>query len=97
MWRVSSPARARPSEFGFDRNDLHSLVIGDPDDLLLTVDRQRGVLFRTEARFQGAVYRIVEMTEVDFDEDLPPETFEIRPLPGNDWEGPPPRRRSSAP
>lgn len=64
---------------------LHGLVIGDPDEILLSVDRERGVILRTEGWFQGSVYRILDMNDVAFDEDFPPETFEIQPLLGLDW------------
>lgn len=65
---------------------LHGLMIGEPDDLILSVDRERGVLLRTVARFKGSAYRIVEMTEVGFDEDFAPSSFEIEPLPGQEWQ-----------
>jgi outer membrane lipoprotein-sorting protein len=67
---------------------MHRLLIGDPDELLLTVDAQRGVLLRTEARLAGTSYRIVEMDEVSFDEEFGPEVFAIHPPEGQDWKGP---------
>jgi len=51
---------------------------------LLTVDAERGVLLRTEARQARLAYRIVEMDEVSFDEDFGPEVFEIHPPEGQD-------------
>ena len=70
------------------RRVMHRLLIGDPDELLLTVDAQRGVLLRTEARLAGTSYRIVEMDEVSFDEEFGPEVFAIHPPEGQDWKGP---------
>jgi hypothetical protein len=82
---LDTRATIRTGEFIRGLDPLHGLVVGDPDDLLLSIDHERGVVLRTEARLQGATYRIVEMTQVAFDKDFPPETFEIRPLPGVDW------------
>lgn len=67
------------------RNDINGLMIGDADDLLVSVDRERGVLLRVISRFNGSAYRIIEMTDVGFDEEFPPSTFEIEPLPGQRW------------
>jgi hypothetical protein len=67
---------------------LHGLLIGDPDEILLTVDAERGVLLRTEARLEGMPYRIVEMEEVFFDEEFGQEVFTIQLPSGQDWMGP---------
>ncbi len=64
---------------------LHGLVIGDVDEIELSVDRERGVILRATSWFGGSPCRIIEMTEVTFDEELPVATFEIAPLPGLDW------------
>jgi hypothetical protein len=56
----------------------HGLPIGDPDDVLLTVDAQRGVRLRTEARIATVAYRVVEMNEVSFDEAFAPGVVEIK-------------------
>jgi hypothetical protein len=63
---------------------LHGLVIGDADPILLDIDRERGVILRAESSYQGSVYLVLETTDVAFDQELPSDTFEIRPLPGND-------------
>lgn len=64
---------------------LHGLVIGDADEIRLSIDRERGVILRTGLVYEGSVYRIVEMTEVGFDEQFPPTTFEIRPVSSDGW------------
>jgi hypothetical protein len=46
------------------------------------VDADRGFLLRSEARLDGQPFRIVEVTELGFDEDLPPDTFKLDPPPG---------------
>jgi outer membrane lipoprotein-sorting protein len=55
---------------------LHELGIG-ADDYLLSVDAERGVVLRSEARFREQPFTVIEMTEVEFDVDLPPETFTV--------------------
>jgi hypothetical protein len=65
---------------------LHGLVIGDPDKVALTVDADRGVILRTEARLGGVPYRTVEMTDVRFDEEFEADAFTINPPSGKDWE-----------
>jgi hypothetical protein len=45
------------------------------DEYMLSVDAEQGVLLRTEAREQP--FKVIEMTEVEFDVDLPPGTFKI--------------------
>jgi hypothetical protein len=68
----------------FERFPLHGLIIGDADEVRLSADEERGVLLRSEALLHGTSYRIVEMTEVNFDEDMPAETFTIEPTTG-EW------------
>ena len=63
----------------------HGLVIGDVDEIELSIDRERGVILRAASWFGGSPCRIMEMTEVAFDEELPVATFEIAPLPGLRW------------
>jgi hypothetical protein len=58
---------------------LHGLTIGDPEILELSVDRERGVVLKASSLFQGAIYRIVEVTEVEFDPHLDIEIFTIEP------------------
>ena len=65
---------------------LHGLVIGDADEILLAIDRERGVILHAASWFRGSVYRVLEMDDVGFDEHLPPKTFEISPLPGLEWQ-----------
>jgi hypothetical protein len=65
---------------------LHGLVIGDADPIVLDVDRERGVIVRAESSYKGSVYLILEMTEVAFDQELPPHTFQIQPLEGGEWQ-----------
>jgi outer membrane lipoprotein-sorting protein len=69
--RPALHVRARPREL---ESRLHSLGFG-ADELELAVDVERGILLRTEARHADAAFRIVEVSEVEFDVELPPETF----------------------
>ena len=55
---------------------LHELGVG-ADDYLFSVDAERGVMLRSEARFRGEPFTAIEMIEVEFDADMPPETFTI--------------------
>ena len=64
---------------------LHGLIIGDPDQIILNVDQERGVILRVDSRIQGTTYRLLEITDVTFDEVLDPRNFEIQPLPGLGW------------
>ena len=64
---------------------LHGLVIGDADEIHMSIDRERGVILFALSWFKGQPYRILEMDKVAFDEQLGPETFEIAPLPGLHW------------
>jgi outer membrane lipoprotein-sorting protein len=74
VFRIRGLPRARTShqlDYG-----LHELGVG-ADDYMLAVDAERGVLLRTEARVREQPFIVIEMTEVEFDVDLPPETFKI--------------------
>jgi outer membrane lipoprotein-sorting protein len=74
VFRVRGITRARlghESDYG-----LHELGVG-ADDYLVSVDAERGVALRSEARFREQPFRVIEMTEVEFDADLPPETFTV--------------------
>jgi hypothetical protein len=64
---------------------LHGLTIGDADVLELSVDRERGVVLSASSQFQGAVYRIVEITEVEFDPNFDVDVFKIKPEFGTEW------------
>jgi hypothetical protein len=75
----------RHDRHGFRGPGVHGLVIGDPDQLQLSVDEERGVILRTQAWIEDRLYRMVEMTEVAFDERLSSDTFAIEPLPGQSW------------
>ena len=55
---------------------LHELGVG-ADDYMLSIDAERGILLRTEARVREEPFTVIEMTEAEFDVDLPPETFKI--------------------
>jgi len=52
------------------------------DDYELVVDDERGVVLRLAARFGGDDFVIVELVDVAFDEEFPPETFAFEPPPG---------------
>ena len=74
VFRVGGVARAR---LGHEPDHgLHELGVG-ADDYLLSVDAERGVVLRSEARLREQPFAVIEMTEVEFDADLPPETFTI--------------------
>jgi hypothetical protein len=62
---------------------MHSLGPG-ADDIELAVDRERGVLLRVEARFEAEPFRVLEVTDVVFDEVLPEDTFVFVPPPGEE-------------
>jgi hypothetical protein len=64
---------------------LHGLTIGDAEVLELSVDRERGVVLSASSKFQGAIYRIVEITEVEFDPNFELDVFKIEPEFGTEW------------
>jgi outer membrane lipoprotein-sorting protein len=64
---------------------LHELGIG-ADDYVLSVDAERGVILRAEARLREQPFIVIEMTEVAFDVDLPEETFTIELPAGQRFE-----------
>ena len=74
VFRIRGLPRARTGHQADD--GLHELGMG-ADDYMLIVDAERGVLLRTEARLREQPFIVIEMTEVEFDVDLPPETFKI--------------------
>ena len=81
--RIRGVPRARTShepDYG-----LFALGVG-ADDYMMSVDAERGVLLRGEARLREQPFIVVEMTEVEFDVDLPPETFTIRLPDGETFE-----------
>jgi outer membrane lipoprotein-sorting protein len=74
VFRIRGVPRARTGHQ--TDGGLHELGVG-ADDYMLSVDAERGMLLRTEARLREQPLIVIEMTEVEFDVDLPPETFKI--------------------
>lgn len=64
---------------------VHGLTIGDADFLELSIDRERGVVLSASSWLRGAIYRIVEMTKVEFDPYFALDTFKIEPAFGTEW------------
>jgi hypothetical protein len=60
-------------------------VIGDAADVLLSIDRERGLILYAGSWFRGSIYRVLEMSDVSFDEELSPDSFETVPIHGLDW------------
>lgn len=83
--RAGVRARAIPRRWDEEQDPtdlfLHQLGIG-ADEWELVVDRERGVLLRSEARLGNASYDISEVIEIAFDEDFPDETFVFEPPAG---------------
>jgi hypothetical protein len=69
----------------------------DADDYLISVDAERGILLRTEARVRGLPFFVMEMVEVAFDVDVPDETFTIHLPEGESFEDVSRRSRPSVP
>jgi hypothetical protein len=69
-------------------SDLHGIGSG-ADEYRLLVDAGCGVVLRSEALLSGAPFQVLEVNEIGFDEDLPPETF-ILDLPQGQVFSPPP-------
>jgi hypothetical protein len=65
---------------------LHGLTIGDADFLELRVDRERGVVLSASSWLEGVVYRILEVTKVEFDPDFAEDAFTIEPEFGTEWK-----------
>lgn len=81
--RAALLVRAVPAPLDGPTPSLAHHVLGTgADEHLLTIDAERGMLLRAEARSAGEPFRVIEMTEVAFDEELPPGTFEIELPPG---------------
>jgi hypothetical protein len=64
---------------------LHGLTIGDPEVLRLSIDRERGVVLKASSRFQGAIYRSVEVTAVEYDPHFDLDVFKIEPEFSTEW------------
>jgi outer membrane lipoprotein-sorting protein len=74
VFRVRGVPRPR---VGDGPNDGHFELGVGADEYLLSVDAERGVVLRSEARFRDQPFMVIEMTEVEFDADLPPETWKV--------------------
>jgi hypothetical protein len=70
---------------------LHGLGAG-ADEYLMAVDAERDVLLRSEARRARLPFRVIETTEVAFDDDLPVEVFVIELPPGEEFDSTQPVR-----
>jgi hypothetical protein len=68
-------ARWREEE---DRPRLIPLPPG-ADEYELVLDAERGLLLRMSARLDGREFRLKEMVEIAFDEELADETFRLKP------------------
>lgn len=78
-----------PSERDLHRlSGLHGIGSG-ADEYRLLVDAERGILLRAQALLGGEAFRLLEMNEVGFDEELPPETFILELPPGQAFSSPP--------
>jgi hypothetical protein len=64
---------------------LHALGVG-ADDYLLSVDAATGVVLSAAARLREQPFIVIEMTEVAFDIDMPPQTFTMELPPGETFE-----------
>lgn len=88
--RSAVAVRATPLHSERDQyfpSGLHG--IGSADEYELLVDAERGVVLRAEARLDGSPFKVVDVTEVAFDEDFPPDTFVLELPPGETFESPP--------
>jgi hypothetical protein len=52
------------------------------DRYALVVDRERGLILRSEALFQGKPFAICEVHDIDFDVSIADDTFTLEPPPG---------------
>ena len=69
--QVRAKPRAQPR---LRRLTLRGLGIG-ADDYVLSVDAERGIVLRSEARLSEQSFKVIEMTAVSFDITLPSEIF----------------------
>lgn len=86
---LSCTPKASEEMASLDRHEsevaLHELGVG-ADEYALHIDRERGIVLRTEARFEERPFRIIEITEVAFDEEFPPDTFVLEPPAGGTFK-----------
>ncbi len=72
---LARPAhRLRARSFTRGDFDLHALGLG-ADEYEFVVDAERGFLLRAEARLEAKPFRVLEMTEVAVDTELPASVF----------------------
>jgi hypothetical protein len=64
---------------------LHGLTIGDPEVLELSVDRERGVVLSASSWFHDSLFRIVEITGVEYDPNFDLDIFTIEPKYSTEW------------
>jgi outer membrane lipoprotein-sorting protein len=74
IFRVRGLPRARSAH---EPNHILYGLGADADDYMISVDAERGVVLRSEARLREEPFAVIEMTEMEFDVDLPPATFVI--------------------
>jgi len=77
-------ARPRAAAEGHEDAALWRFGAMGADELHLDVDAERGMLLRTEARFEGRPFAVSEILEVAFDEQFPGDTFVFTPPPGEE-------------
>lgn len=77
---IALAATQRPGDT-MDDFALGQLGLG-ADAYTLAVDRERGVLLRAASLIDEEEFALMEMLEVSFDEEFPPETFMLTPPEG---------------
>jgi outer membrane lipoprotein-sorting protein len=85
--RVLAVPRETDEEHGEHGWGLHSLGSG-ADEYAIEVDRASGLLLWVEARRNGEPFKRIELSSVELDPELSPETFELEPPPGESFEKP---------
>lgn len=76
---IRARARARWAGSG---SELFPWPAEDADAYDLVVDAERGVVLRLASLLDGEPREVSELTEIAFDEELPPDTFVFSPPPG---------------
>jgi len=79
---ISLEARPRGED---DGGSLVHLGMG-AERYELVVDAERGILLRSEALLDGRAFKVVEVEEVAFDQDLSPEMFSLTAPSGEGFE-----------